>query len=187
MIAAMVVPFGWRSIASTASCLEAEGAGAFVDTGFVAAVPGSGVGFDWAEPLALTAPFVGQGDLRTVLADLDLFLLVAIWLSLCERQHLVLPLTQVREMHQRGPKGALRGRDQAIVLSRENLWDRPLSASHTRSLAGRSPAEKAAICRLVALCRAGFADFSKAFRVIAPVRAESRGAAHERLLTQAPA
>src|ERR1700730_12827420 len=78
MIAAMVVPFGRRSIASTASCLEDEGAGAFADATFVAAAPGSALDFDWAGPLALAALFVARGDLRAVLAEFELELRSAI-------------------------------------------------------------------------------------------------------------
>ena len=82
MIAAMAVPFGRRNIASTASCLEDEGAGAFAEAAFVAAAPGAVSGFDWAGPFALAALFAARDDLRTGLADLDFDLLVAIWLSL---------------------------------------------------------------------------------------------------------
>jgi hypothetical protein len=51
MIAAIVVPLGRRNIASTASCLEDEGAGTFADAAFVAAMSDV-FGFDRAGPLA---------------------------------------------------------------------------------------------------------------------------------------
>jgi len=82
MIAAMVVPFGCRSIARTASCLEVDGAGTLADAGLVAAAPESAFGLDRVGPLALGALFVGRNGLRAALADLDFDLLVAIWLSL---------------------------------------------------------------------------------------------------------
>jgi hypothetical protein len=80
MIAVMVVPFGRRNIASTASCFE-EGAGAFSDAAFVAAT------FDEAVDLDRVALFLelrlsGRAGLRAAFADLDFDVLVAIWLSL---------------------------------------------------------------------------------------------------------
>jgi len=105
MIAAMVVPFGCRSIASTASCLEEDRAGAFVGAGFVAAAFCFDFGFDWPTWLALTEPFAPRADLRIVFVDLDFDFLVAIWLSLCERQHSALPLARAREVVRRGLKG----------------------------------------------------------------------------------
>src|SRR5258708_16765689 len=81
MIAAIVVPLGRRNIASTASCLEDEGAGALADATFVA-VTSDVFGFDRAGRLACAAPFAARDDLRTALADLDVDFLVAIWLSL---------------------------------------------------------------------------------------------------------
>src|ERR1700682_5012548 len=81
MIAAIVVPFGCRSIESTASCLEDEGRGAFADPSFVAAAPDAALDFDRLGPLALEVPFAARDDLRTALADLDFDLPVAVWLS----------------------------------------------------------------------------------------------------------
>jgi hypothetical protein len=59
MIVAMLVPFGWRSIESTASCLEEDGTDAFADVTLVA--PAVCLGFD----LVWEVPFAARGDLRT--------------------------------------------------------------------------------------------------------------------------
>ena len=92
----MVVPFGWRSIATTASCLDEDWRGNFAEVGLAAAPAPGPLGFDWALPLVLATPL--RGDLRAILADVDFDLLVAIRLPLGMRQHQVLPLTQAREM-----------------------------------------------------------------------------------------
>src|ERR1700686_818599 len=70
MIAAIVLPFASRSIASTASCLEEEGAAAFGDAGF------DGTAFDEAVDLNRVLPllvgrFFARAGLRAALADLD--------------------------------------------------------------------------------------------------------------------
>jgi hypothetical protein len=80
MIAVMEVPFGSRSIPSTASCLEDERAGTFADTVLVTATSDV-LGFNWVKPLVVTAPFALRDDLWAGFADLDRDLLVAIWLS----------------------------------------------------------------------------------------------------------
>jgi hypothetical protein len=82
MIVAMVVPFGLRSIASTADCLDDEDAGDFDEAVFEAAALVAAAGFDRAGALLLTGRFVVRDDLRVVFADFDFDLLVAIWLSL---------------------------------------------------------------------------------------------------------
>jgi hypothetical protein len=51
MIAAIVVPFVSRSIASTVSCLEEDGAAAFGDAGFDVTALDEAVDFDRAAPL----------------------------------------------------------------------------------------------------------------------------------------
>ena len=76
----MVVPFGWRNIASTASCFE-EGAGAFSDAAFLAATFDEAVDLDRVA-LFLELRFSARAGLRTVFADLDFDVLVAIWLFL---------------------------------------------------------------------------------------------------------
>jgi hypothetical protein len=80
MMAVMVVPFGWRNIASTASCFE-EGAGAFADAAFVAATFDEAVDLDRVA-LLLEVRFSARAVLRAAFADLDFDVLVAIWLSL---------------------------------------------------------------------------------------------------------
>src|SRR6266404_9486806 len=70
IMAAMVVPFGWRSIASTASCLEGESADAFDDAVFEADEIEEAVSLDRAETL-LTRRFAVLDDLRTAFADFD--------------------------------------------------------------------------------------------------------------------
>src|ERR1700722_3437429 len=80
IIAAIVVPFGCRSIASTASCLD--GPDALAEAGLPTVTHGTAFGFDEAGPFAETVPFAARGDLRAALVDLDFDLLVAIWLSL---------------------------------------------------------------------------------------------------------
>src|SRR5713226_8059831 len=87
MIVAMVVPFGWRSIASTSPCFEEDGAAALT-------APIFGFGFGCVWPLALAVPFAPLGDLRAVPVALDFDLLAAIGSPLGERQHRVLPLTR---------------------------------------------------------------------------------------------
>jgi len=72
MIVAIVVPFGWRSIASTASCLEEDGTDAFADVALVA--PAFCFGLD----LVWEVPFAARGDLRTGLTDLNFDFLAAI-------------------------------------------------------------------------------------------------------------
>src|ERR1700733_9408575 len=64
MIAAMVVPLGWRSIPSTASCLEDGGAGSFGEAGLVVAALEFAFALDLTDPVALTGPFAERGDLR---------------------------------------------------------------------------------------------------------------------------
>src|ERR1700692_1038550 len=64
MIAAIVVPLGWRSSASTISCFEEGGAA-------VLTAPIFGFGFGCAWPLAFGAPFAPLGDLRAVPVVLD--------------------------------------------------------------------------------------------------------------------
>src|ERR1700682_648995 len=81
MIAAIVVPLGRRNIASTASCLDDERAGAFADATFVVATSDV-FGFDRAVPLVRTVPFAARDDFRSVFADSGFDLLVVIWLSL---------------------------------------------------------------------------------------------------------
>src|SRR5947209_17328234 len=62
MIAAMVVPFGSRSIASTVSCLEEDGAVAFDDAGCETALSAC-AGFGRAGTLLLARRFAARGDL----------------------------------------------------------------------------------------------------------------------------
>jgi hypothetical protein len=81
MIAAIVLPFGSRSIASTASCLEEDGAAAFADAGFEVTALDEAVDLDRAATVLLVGPFAVREDLRAVVV-FDLRLLVAIWLSL---------------------------------------------------------------------------------------------------------
>src|SRR5216684_4510273 len=81
MIAAIVVPLGSRSIASTVSCLDDEDAGDFDDAPFKAAALVAAVDFDRVGTVLLTGRFVVRDDLRAVFADFDFDLLVAIWLS----------------------------------------------------------------------------------------------------------
>src|ERR1700676_2748172 len=90
MMAAIVVPFASRSIASTASCLEEDGAAAFGDAGFDVTALDEAVGLDRVA-LLLVGCFFARAGLRAALADLDFDMLVAIWLSLSQRQHRVLP------------------------------------------------------------------------------------------------
>jgi len=75
MIAAMVVPFGRRSNASTSSRFDEDGAVAFADAGFVAAASIFGVG---ARPLALVVPLAPRGDLPAVRVALGFDLRAAI-------------------------------------------------------------------------------------------------------------
>jgi hypothetical protein len=82
MIAVMVVPFVSHSILSTAACLEDEDAGDFDDAVFEAVAFDPTAGFGRAGVLLLAGRFTLRDDLRSVLADFDLDLLVAIWLSL---------------------------------------------------------------------------------------------------------
>src|ERR1700737_4747842 len=76
MMAATVVPLGWRSIASTASCLEGEGADAF-DGAALAMVAEEVAGFDRAEPLIFSGRLAMRADLRSPFADFGLVLWVA--------------------------------------------------------------------------------------------------------------
>src|SRR5258708_39566179 len=82
MIAAIVVPLGSRSIASTLSCLDDEDAGDFDDAACEAAALVAAVNLDRSGAVLLMERFVGRDDLRTVFADFDFDLLVAIWPSL---------------------------------------------------------------------------------------------------------
>jgi hypothetical protein len=86
----MVVPFGWRSIANTASCLEGEDADAFDDAVFEATAIEEAVSLDRAETLLLARRFAVLDDLRTAFADLDFDLPVAMRLpaQLIRRCHL---------------------------------------------------------------------------------------------------
>ena len=81
MIAAIVVPFVSRSIASTVSCLEEDGAAAFGDAGFDVTALDEAVDFDRAA-LLLVGLFSARAGLGAALVDLDFDVLVAIWLSL---------------------------------------------------------------------------------------------------------
>jgi hypothetical protein len=92
MIAAMVAPFGRRSMASTVACLEERASRG--RAGLEVAV----LAFD--DPPALAGRFAGRGDLA---ADADFvagltFVLLAIWLSLHGRQHHLLPPPQARRI-----------------------------------------------------------------------------------------
>src|ERR1700723_2725061 len=75
MIAAIVVPFASRSIASTASCLEEDGAAAFGDAGFDVTVLDEAVDLDRVA-LSLVGLFSARAGLRAALADLDFDVLV---------------------------------------------------------------------------------------------------------------
>jgi hypothetical protein len=81
MIAAIVVPFASRSIASTASCLEEDGAAAVGDAGFDVTALDDAVDLDRVA-LLLVGRFFARAGLRAAFADLDFDVLVAIWLSL---------------------------------------------------------------------------------------------------------
>jgi hypothetical protein len=63
--------------------LESEGADAFDDVAFEAAVVEEVPGFDRAEPLLFSGRFAMRDDLRTLFADFGFGLLVAMWPSLC--------------------------------------------------------------------------------------------------------
>jgi hypothetical protein len=76
MIAAMVVPFGWRSNASTASCFEEAAASA--DAGFVATALNLGFIFDCKRSPTLAAPFAARRDLPAVPVAFGFDLLAAI-------------------------------------------------------------------------------------------------------------
>src|SRR3954463_13301059 len=65
LIAAMVVPFGSRSMAITVSCLDEDGAVAFGDAGFETARSAC-AGCGRAETLLLAGRFTARGDLRDV-------------------------------------------------------------------------------------------------------------------------
>jgi hypothetical protein len=78
----MVVPLVWRSIESTASCLEGEGADAFEDAALVAVVE-EAAGFDRVELLLFLKRFAVRADLGAAIEDFDFVFLVAIGLSLC--------------------------------------------------------------------------------------------------------
>jgi len=80
MIAGMVVPLGWRNIASTAFCLEGEAAGVFDAAAFEAAAFDA-VGFDRVVALLLAGRFAARVDLRALFEGFDFGLLLAIWLS----------------------------------------------------------------------------------------------------------
>ncbi len=81
MIAAIVVPLGWRSSFSTADCLDVEEAGDFDDAAFEAAAFDAAVGFIRAATLLLPVRFAARDDVRAAFADFDFDLLVAIWPS----------------------------------------------------------------------------------------------------------
>jgi len=73
----MVVPFGRCNIASTAPCLEGEGAGAFAVPLIVAATTESVLGLDGVVPLVLVPRIPAREDLRAVLTDFAFDLRVA--------------------------------------------------------------------------------------------------------------
>jgi hypothetical protein len=83
MIAVMVAPFVSQSILSTAACLDDEAVGDFDDAVFEAVAFDPTVGFGRAGVLLLAGRFSLRDDLRSVLADFDLDLLVAIRPSWC--------------------------------------------------------------------------------------------------------
>src|SRR3984957_14377391 len=62
MIAAMVVPFGFRSIVSTASCLDEGRASGFADAGFAATALEFAFAVDLTDPVALTERFAERSD-----------------------------------------------------------------------------------------------------------------------------
>src|ERR1700733_8303778 len=80
MIAAIVVPFASRSIASTVSCLEVDGAAAFGDADFDVTALDEATDFDRAALLLVRLS--ARAGLGAALVDLDFDVLVAIWLSL---------------------------------------------------------------------------------------------------------
>src|SRR6266403_5328425 len=81
MIAAIVVPLGSRSIASTLSCLDDEDRGDFDDAACEAAALVAAVDFNRVGTVRLTGRFFVRDGLRAVFADFDFDLFVAIWPS----------------------------------------------------------------------------------------------------------
>jgi hypothetical protein len=65
----MIVPFGWRNIASTGPCLEGEGAAAFADTAIGAATTESIFGFDRVAPFAVVPRFPARKEFRALLTE----------------------------------------------------------------------------------------------------------------------
>jgi hypothetical protein len=78
MIAAIVVPFGWYSIFSTADCLDEEDVGDFDGVVFETVALVAVEGFDRTGTLLLAGRFALRDVLRAVFANFDLDLLVAI-------------------------------------------------------------------------------------------------------------
>lgn len=87
----MVVPVGARSISRTLVCLDDAGAAVFGGVGFLGEEDERVFKEDGGGRL------ITDGDFGAVFV-LDFRLLVAIWLSLRERQHRVLPLPQARSI-----------------------------------------------------------------------------------------
>src|SRR5258706_3904549 len=112
MIAAIVVPFGCRSIPRTVSCFDEV----LVD---LLEVAFGVVTLDTAADLvALRFPAedrTGRDCLAMRFADFDSCLLMATWLSLCQRQRQALPLTQAPR------SGGARGGETARCLRRRRF------------------------------------------------------------------
>src|SRR6516162_8722671 len=125
MMAAMVVPFAWRSIPSTVSCFEGQPLPGCADAACAAA-------------FGLVVFLVGRGALgprlmprdgfAICLVSLDCSLLVAIRPSLCQRQHDVLPLPRAP----RSGRATGGGRPKCAMAP---------SGHHTRSFRRRSRAK----------------------------------------------
>lgn len=112
----MVVPFGCRSIPRTASCFDEARVGFAVWLGATV----SDAVFDLAVLRFVLVGLVARGLLMGF-EGFGFALLVAIWLSLCRRQHQVLPLTQA-------PRPAGIGKDRPKAYASESLFSNEVAS-----------------------------------------------------------
>src|SRR6266403_1684501 len=148
MIAAMVVPFGCRSIPRTVSCFDE----ALVDLREAAFWVAT---LDAAGDLVTFRFSLEDGAVRDCLvvcfADFDLCLLVAMWPSLCQRQR-ALPLTQSPAIG-RGE----RRRNRSFLLQRRFSTEAASSRRRRLGSAARYPSSRYALGRCAQMHRSAAA------------------------------
>src|SRR3984957_1881508 len=150
MIAAIVVPFGCRSIPSTASCFD-EPLVDLAETFLGVLTLDEPVAFDTAVRGAFAEGRAGCDRLVTLFAVFDLDLLVAIWLSLMSSTASCAATDISPRNTSTQAQGLARGSGIRVSVNRPGSLH--FRFPHTRSLPAGSPAEKPLFAGVLALFR----------------------------------